>query len=124
MLDRVVVPVMDATGKESKLSQHFGRAPYFAVAEVEADGQIRKLGFQPNTSEHHGGHGRPPDIILGLKPNAVITYGMGPRAMIRFQTAGIAVMKASSDTLELVLDAYTRDELEELTEGCRHARHK
>lgn len=124
MVERVVVPVLDETGEAAKLSSHFGRAPFFAVAEIHADGRIENLSFQPNRSEHFGGGGRPPDIILQFNPNVVITFGMGPRAMRRFQAVGVAVMQATSGTLGEVLQAFTRNELNELTEGCRDARHR
>lgn len=124
MVDRVVVPVLEESGTSSKLSPHFGRAPVFAVVEIKTNGDILNLRFQPNRSEHFGGAGRPPDIILGFEPNAVITFGMGPRAMQRFQMAGVAVMQASSENLDEVLAAYVKDQLNELTQGCRDARHK
>jgi len=124
MVERVVIPVLGEAGEDSVLSPHFGRAPVFAVAEVESDGRIRRLEFRANVSEHFGGYGRPPDLLLSLKPDAVITYGMGPRALSIFQAAGVAVLQATADTLGEVLRAFTRDELPELTEGCRHAKHR
>jgi predicted Fe-Mo cluster-binding NifX family protein len=123
MADRVVVPVLDEAGIASQLSPHFGRAPYFAIAEITPKGEIESLNFQSNRSEHFGGQGRPPDLLLQLKPHIIITFGMGPRAMRRFQGAGIAVMQAKSETLGDVLNAFARNELTELTEGCREARH-
>ena len=123
MSERIVVPVMDEAGESSRLSEHFGRAPLFAVAEITADGQIGTLMFQPNRSEHFGGFGRPPDILMTLNPNVVITFGMGPRALRRFQAEGIAVMQANSGILGEVLQAFTKNELRELTQGCRDARH-
>lgn len=124
MVERVVVPVLDNSGKTSRLSPHFGRAPFFAVAEIQVEGDVLNLTFQPNRSEHFGGQGRPPDVILGFEPNAIITFGMGPRAMRIFQSAGVAVMEARSEILSETLTAFARDELTELTEGCRDARHK
>lgn len=124
MSERVVIPVLNEEGEESKLSPHFGRAPYFAIAEVERSGKIQSLEFKLNRSSHFGGGGRPPDLLLSFKPNIVITYGMGPRALRAFQAAGVAVLQATVDTLGEVLMAFTRDELMELTEGCREARHK
>jgi predicted Fe-Mo cluster-binding NifX family protein len=124
MMERVVIPVLDSSGETSRLSPHFGRAPFFAVVEVREDGSIKSLEFLPNRSQHAGGPGRPPDVILGFAPNVVITFGMGPRAMRRFQAEGVAVMQASSEYLGDVLSAFTRNELSELTEGCREARHK
>ena len=123
MNERIVVPVMEEAGESSRLSEHFGRAPLFAIAEITATGDVETLQFQPNRSEHFGGFGRPPDILIALNPNVVITYGMGPRALRRFQAEGIAVMQANSGILGEVLKAFTQNDLAELTEGCREARH-
>ena len=121
--ERIVIPVIENSGLESRLSEHFGRAPYFMVVEIDSKGEIVNIEAIPNTSEHFGGFGRPPDKILQLKPTALITYGMGPRALSIFQQARVAVLRANASTVREVIEAFKRNELEELTEGCREARH-
>lgn len=121
--ERIVIPVIENSGLESRLSEHFGRAPYFMVVEIDSKGEIVNIEAIPNTSEHFGGFGRPPDKILQLRPTALITYGMGPRALSIFQQARVAVLKANASTVREVIEAFKRNELEELTEGCREARH-
>ena len=123
MKERVVIPAEDGNGLNARLSEHFGRAPYFIIVELE-DGNISNVQVVPNESEHFGGFGRPPDRILQFRPNAVITYGMGPRALSIFQEVRIAVLKANADTVKDVVEAYRQDKLEELTEGCHYARHR
>jgi len=121
---RFVVPVEEDKGVDSRLSEHFGRAPFFAVFELDEDGKILNQKAVPNESEHFGGTGFPPDRILQLEPDAVITFGMGPRALSQFQEAKVAVLRANSDTVNGVISSYIKDELEELTEGCHHAQHR
>lgn len=121
--ERIVIPVIENSGLESRLSEHFGRAPYFMVVEIDSKGEIVNVEAIPNTSEHFGGFGRPPDKILQLRPTALITYGMGPRALSIFQQARVAVLRANASTVREVIEAFKRNELEELTEGCREARH-
>jgi len=82
---KIVIPVEDVNGLNSRLSQHFGRAPYFTVVELDENGKVLNLQIAPNKSEHFGGVGKPPEIILNLRPNAVATCGMGPRALGTFQ---------------------------------------
>jgi len=123
-MTRIVIPVADDRGVESQLSDHFGRAPFFAVFDLDEDGQIKSCRSVPNESEHFGGVGLPPDRILQLDPDVVITFGMGPRALGRFQDARVAVMKANSNTAKDVISAYLKNQLEELTEGCHHALHR
>jgi len=121
---RIVIPVEDTNGLDARLSQHFGRAPYFAVVELDENGKVLNLQMVPNKSEHFGGMGRPPEIIMSLRPNAVITYGMGFRALNMFQSANVAVLQTNKDFVKDVIEAYNKDELVELTEGCHHARHQ
>ena len=124
MAVRIVIPVEDESGLNARLSEHFGRAPYFAVIDLDENGNVLSQKSIPNLSEHFGGTGRPPDRILQLQPNALITYGMGPRALGIFQNARVAVLRANADTVKEIIAAYNRDELVELTEGCHHARHR
>lgn len=124
MKERIVIPAEDGNGLNARLSEHFGRAPYFIVVELNEDGSISNVQTVPNESEHFGGTGHPPDRILQFKPNAVITYGMGPRALNIFQDAGVAVLKANADTVKEAVEAYKQDMLEELTDGCHHAHHR
>jgi len=118
---RIVIPVVDEKGE--LLSGHFGRAPFFAWYELEG-GKVVDRGLVPNDSEHFGGTGRPPDRILRLRPDAVITIGMGMRAISIFQGAGVAVLRSAGDRAEENIKRFLRGELTELTEGCLHARHR
>jgi len=123
MTVRIVIPASDERGFDAQLSEHFGRAPYFAVIDVGEDGRVTDQKTIVNESEHFGGVGHPSDRILQLRPNVLITYGMGPRALSIFQDARVAVLKANANTVREVITAYNGDELEELTEGCHQAHH-
>jgi len=120
---RIVVPVSDEKGIDAQLSEHFGRAPYFAIIDLDDEGHVIGQGTISNTSEHFGGAGNPPDRILQLQPKALITYGMGPRALRIFQNARVAVLRTNLNTVREVVTAYNNNELQELTQGCHHARH-
>jgi len=106
-LKRVVIPTSDKNGLDAVPSEHFGRAPYFAVLEIGEKGS-----------------GLPPDRIISLKPDALITYGMGPRALARFQEARVAVLKADDGKLVELVHGFSNNDLEELTEGCQEAKHR
>ena len=123
MKKRIVIPAEDGNGLNARLSEHFGRAPYFVIVDLEDD-NISSVQVVSNESEHFGGFGLPSDRILRFRPNAVITHGMGPRALSIFQGAGVAVLRANADTVKDVVEAYRQDRLEELTEGCHRARHR
>ena len=123
MTVRIVIPVQALGGLDRQLSGHFGRAPYFAVLDLDDDGTIVEQSTIANTSEHFGGVGHPPDRILQLNPDALITYGMGPRALTIFQNAKVAVLSTRANRVREAVQAYLNNELTELTEGCQEARH-
>jgi predicted Fe-Mo cluster-binding NifX family protein len=123
MTDRLIVPAEDKKGLSARLAEHFGRAPYYAVVDLDDNGEVANVKTVPNVGEHAGGMGYSHDHILGLKPNAIVVYGMGPRGLMSFQNAGVAVLKANAQTVGEVVEAYKQDKLQELTEGCEHAHH-
>lgn len=120
---RIVIPVVDESGLDAQISEHFGRTPFFAVVDLDREGEIAEQKTVPNAGEHFGGGGRRSDFILGLKPNVIIAYGMGPRGIGIFQSEQVAVLKANSHRVKDVIMAYKGGKLVELTEGCHEARH-
>jgi predicted Fe-Mo cluster-binding NifX family protein len=123
MTDKVIIPTENQQGLEARLAQHFGRAPYYTIVEVGENGEVSNVKTVPNVGEHTGGMGFSHDHILDYKPTALIVYGMGPRGLTTFQSAGVAVLRANADTVSKVISAYSNDQLTELTEGCEHAHH-
>jgi len=121
MNTRIVIPVSDEKGLDSVLSQHFGRAPFYAIIDLDEKGKIIGQGTIANTSEHFGGVGLPPDRIMQLKPKALVTYGLGSKALQMFQAGGVAVLRTEAESVKQVVDAYNNNELQELTTGCSHA---
>ncbi|MCW4016167.1 MAG: NifB/NifX family molybdenum-iron cluster-binding protein [Candidatus Bathyarchaeota archaeon] len=121
---RLVIPVSEEKGVDSQLSQHFGRAPFYAIIDLDDKGQVIGQGTIANTSEHFGGVGLPPDRILQLRPKALVTYGLGSKALKMFQDASVAVLRTEANTVKEVVNAYNNNELQELTQGCHHAHHQ
>lgn len=124
MTDKVIIPTEDQEGLNARLAEHFGRAPYYTIVELNENGEVSNVKTAPNIGEHAGGMGFSHDHILEYKPNAIIVYGMGPRGLDSFQSAGVAVLKANANTVSEVISAYKNDTLPELTEGCEHAHHQ
>lgn len=122
MTTRILIPTQDMEGSE--VSEHFGRAPYFAVIDLDDIGTAIEMKIHPNSGEHSGGRGHAHDNVLNFNPRAVIVLGMGPRGIMSFQSKNIAVLRANSRSVQELVQAYNRNELEELTEGCADAHHK
>jgi len=122
MTSRIVIPTHDMNATE--IADHFGRAPFFAVIDLEEDGNTIEMKVHPNTGEHSGGKGHAHDNVLQYNPKAIIVQEMGPRGIMSFQSRNIAVLRANSKSIPDLIHAFSQRELEELTEGCSDAHHK
>jgi predicted Fe-Mo cluster-binding NifX family protein len=121
MIKLIVIPVENQDGLEAKVAQHFGRAPYFAVVELDENEQIKNVKTEANKGEHMGGTGHPHENLLALKPNIIIAYGMGPGGLQSFKNAGTTVLKAEGNTVKEVIANLQANKLQELAVGCEHA---
>jgi predicted Fe-Mo cluster-binding NifX family protein len=123
MTQRILIPVEDNNGINSRIAQHFGQAPYFALVEVTGRGQIAKVEIEKNTNEHMGGTAHPHESIIFLRPSVIIAGGMGQGALFSFVEAGILVLKANGDTINDVMARFFESKLAPLSGGCSHAGH-
>ena len=115
---RILIPVLENRGKESRVSSHFGRAPYFALYNSETE----KLEIIENKSEHFGGFGRPAENMLKYKPDVVFALGMGPRAVELLRSNNIKIETGDYETVQEIIE--NKDKLRELEEACKESRHK
>ena len=123
MTKRIVIPVEDERGLEARVADHFGRAPFFAVVDLDENGEILSTKTEANKGEHHGGTGHPHENPLALKPDVIIACGMGPGGLTSFQNAGVTVLKAYANTVKDIVTSYKQGKLETLATGCEHAHH-
>lgn len=123
MKKRIVFPAEESRGLDSKLSEHFGRAPFFIAVELDEDGSISEVVEKANRSEHFGGSGRPVDFVLQLKPDVVVTYEIGPGALSTLRSAGVLVLRAAGSTVREAIEAYKQGSLREVTEDYSHHHH-
>jgi predicted Fe-Mo cluster-binding NifX family protein len=119
---RVLIPADDPNG--SRVAVHFGRAPFFVVIDLDENGAVIDRAVSPNRGEHSGGRGHAHNNVLSFNPDVVVVSGMGPRGLASFQSRNIAVLRASSQSVDDIVRAYNENRLEELTEGCAQAHHK
>ena len=116
MTTRVIIPVEDESGLDARLAEHFGRAPYFAVVDLE-NGKVSNVKTEPNTGEHLGGTGHPHENLLALKPNVIVANGMGPGGLQSFKNARVIVLKADANTVKGIITSFKQGKLTELVAG-------
>jgi predicted Fe-Mo cluster-binding NifX family protein len=123
MSKRIVIPTEDNSGLEAHLAQHFGRAPYYTVVDLDENNQIMGVRTELNKGEHVGGSGHPHEHLLALKPNIFVVQGMGPGCLSSLQDAGLTVLKATGTTVKEITEQFKEGKLSALAGACENAHH-
>ncbi|NPA47503.1 MAG: dinitrogenase iron-molybdenum cofactor [Thermococci archaeon] len=106
---RIGVPVETNEGLESRVSRHFGRARYLAIADLTGDnfGEVRFV----ELPESHG-PGELPSLAAREGVDVVVAYGIGGRALAAFSELGIDVITGVDGTLGDVLRGLAEGRIE------------
>jgi len=121
---KVIVPLDEQAGQSSKISEHVGSAPFYAIADTETD----SFEIIANDCVHnYHGQCNPPDFFSKLGISALLCHGIEAGAVHKLQIMGIAVyMTVIVSTLEEALLLFKRGTLKKVTpqEVCEgHACH-
>jgi len=118
---RVCVPTMGNNGLGEYVSEHFGRAPTFTIVDLSTN----EVKVVPNTSEHMGGMGKPPELIAGAQVDVMLCSGLGPRAIQMFEQQGVEVFVGARGTVKEAIKAWKEGRLQEATDAnaCKMHRH-
>ena len=116
---KICMPVAGTNGLNEQVFEHFGSAPFFAVYDVDAE----TLNFTENSNEHHS-HGscQPFEAIQALNAEAVLTGGMGARAVSLLNDGGVKVYLMNGKTVAEAVKNFKSGKLTELTSrnACGH----
>lgn len=121
MSKRIVIPVENEAGLDAYLAQHFGKAPYFAVVDLDENNNVLNIATELNKGEHVGGTGHPHEHLMMLKPDIFVVYGMGPGCLMSLVTSGVMVLKATGNTVKETIDSFRDGTLGVLEGGCQHS---
>jgi predicted Fe-Mo cluster-binding NifX family protein len=83
-------------GLESEVDSRFGRCPYFVVVNVDK-GEIKSHEAIENTSVRQtiAAGINAAELVARMKPDAIITQNIGPRAFVVFEQLGIEIYQAT-----------------------------
>ena len=109
---RFIVPLDENAGLKSKLSYHFGRAPYMAVLTVS--GRQVEYEIKPNPADRPRGACGVLDIMSYFGADAIIAKKVGIKAARVLLEAGVKVYEAASETLEGVVEEVRKGSLKPL----------
>jgi predicted Fe-Mo cluster-binding NifX family protein len=118
---KICVPVTADLGLESPVSGHFGSAPIYMLVDAET----RRTNALPNArAVHEHGACRPLDALAGHAIDAILVGGIGAGALMKLQGAGIRVYRATAPTVAGCLDAFEKNEAEEIGPAGACGRHE
>ena len=114
------IPTETNEGKNAVVCVHFGSAPYFTIVDTEKD----SVEIINNANQHHA-HGmcQPMNALMGKKIDAVVTGGMGARAVQGLNQGGIKAYRAIPGTVADIADQFVKGGLEEITANNACAQH-
>ncbi len=109
---KICIPTETNEGKQAEIYGHFGSAPYFTIYDTEKDA----IEVIDNANQHHS-HGmcQPMNALVEKSINAVVTGGMGARAVQKLNEDRIKVFRAVPGTVEDVIKQFKNKQLNEIT---------
>jgi len=115
----ICIPTMTNEGKTAPVHEHFGSAPYYTLCDTET-GKMEAIA----NSDHGHAHGmcQPLSLFADRHIDAVLSGGMGARAVQKLNQGGIRAYRANSGTVEKVLEQFAAGQLDEITadNACAH----
>ena len=118
---KVCIPTEGEGGIDAPVGQHFGRVPTYTIVDLDTN----EVEVTPNTSEHMGGVGLPPEFISKTGTHVMLCGGLGPKAVTMFEQFGIDVFVGAAGTVRDAIEAWQQGKLMEATDenACREHRH-
>jgi len=113
---RIAIPSQDERGLNSRIAEHFGRAPYYTFVDVDLEKkEINNVEVVKVPFESHD----PGDLPLFVKEHdgeLVMAYGMGHRAQEFFNYMRIKVLTGVSGRIGEVIETFLRGEIHKIIE--------
>lgn len=120
---KVAIPSNMPGGLDVAISSHFGRCDVFTLVEIK-NGKITSGSTIDNRGMHFGFDKTPAEILASSGVDAVMTQGMGPKALELLGQSGIKIYFTSAQTVgEAVLELIEgKAKLATPEEACKESR--
>jgi predicted Fe-Mo cluster-binding NifX family protein len=113
--DKIFFPILDNNSYDSRISPHFGHAPFFGIYDLKN----KELKIIENTLNHSNPNKSPIDEIVELvNPTTIFAKGIGRKAINIINQKGLKLKTGNFDTIREVLDNF--DNLCEDVSDCGH----
>jgi len=115
----ICIPTTTAEGRTAPVHEHFGSAPFYTLCDTETE----KVEVIAN-SDHGHAHGmcQPLSLFADRHIDAVLSGGMGARAVQMLNQGGIRAYRAVPGTVAVMLEQFAANQLDEITadNACAH----
>ncbi|MGM0642040.1 MAG: NifB/NifX family molybdenum-iron cluster-binding protein [Thermotogota bacterium] len=108
---KLAIPVLDNNGKDSKISEHFGHAPFFAFVDVKGNDYDVSVEENPMAESH--GPGQIPNYVHEKNVDVMVVRGIGGRAIQFFQQLGIEVYRGAAGSVSEIAEEYIKGNIED-----------
>ncbi len=102
---KIAVTAENNNGLESVVAQHFGHAPYFILVDVVDDKVTAATGVANPFGDGHA-PGQIPSFIKEQNADAILSGGMGGRAVQFFTDLGIQAATGAAGTVSAAVKTY------------------
>jgi predicted Fe-Mo cluster-binding NifX family protein len=116
---KIAISVDEDKGLNSVVSHHFGRCPYYLLANVEQR-EIQDVTTVANPFFAQHQPGQVPGFIHSQGAQVIITGGMGRRAIGFFQQFNIEPVTGAFGSVQQVLEKYLNGGLRD-AQACRES---
>lgn len=90
----ICIPTLDDGGLLSRISMHFGKAPYFTFIRLE-NGKIKEINVIENAGKQ-GSSGISAEIMVNYGVDVIICSGLDEKAMSILGGSGVEVFSGAS----------------------------
>ena len=112
--EKILIPVLEENGFESRVSPHFGHAPLFALLGIEDD----SLEFLKNDVDHHDPNKSAIEKIFEkYKPSIIFARQIGAKAIKEVDKIDGLCLK-TGDYSNLLEIKNNKNHLKTLSESC------
>jgi predicted Fe-Mo cluster-binding NifX family protein len=123
---RICIPVARDFGLESATYGHFGSAPCFLVVDSET---LEVQRIENSNHQHQHGACNPVGVIAGQSVDAAIVGGIGRRALMALQSAGVDVLRFDGGTVAEAIEGLKQNRLsrfgpDDSCGGHEHGQHR
>ena len=109
---KVCVPTKGQRGLDEEVGEHFGQVPTYTIVDMDSN-EVKVI---PNTSEHMGGSGLPPQLLAEAGVDVMLCSGIGQRAVQMFEQSGIEAYVGASGTVKHAIQMWQTGKLQVATD--------